>query len=39
MSRPLLAMGVLAMLIWLTIAATVFLFIYLGAALMRPEWF
>jgi len=27
------------MLIWLTIIATVFLFIYLGAALMRPEWF
>ena len=25
------------MLIWLTVLATVFLFIYLGAALMRPN--
>jgi len=27
------------MLIWLTAGVAVFLFIYLGAALMRPEWF
>jgi len=25
--------------IWVTVITTVFLFIYLGAALMRPEWF
>jgi len=25
--------------IWLTILATLFLFIYLLAALLRPEWF
>jgi K+-transporting ATPase KdpF subunit len=30
---------VFVMLIWLTVIATVLLFVYLGAALMRPEWF
>ncbi|MHB1423665.1 MAG: K(+)-transporting ATPase subunit F [Gemmataceae bacterium] len=25
--------------IWLTILVTIFLFIYLLAALLRPEWF
>jgi len=25
--------------IWLTVAVTLFLFIYLLAALLRPEWF
>ena len=29
----------LTMLIWLTAGVTVLLFVYLGAALMRPEWF
>jgi K+-transporting ATPase KdpF subunit len=27
------------LMIWLTILVTVFLFIYLLAALLRPEWF
>jgi K+-transporting ATPase KdpF subunit len=30
--------GRLAM-IWLTVLVTVFLFVYLLAALLRPEWF
>jgi len=25
--------------IWLTVVVTLFLFIYLTAALLRPEWF
>jgi K+-transporting ATPase KdpF subunit len=32
------AAGVLTMVL-VTVIVTVFLFVYLGAALMRPEWF
>jgi K+-transporting ATPase KdpF subunit len=32
-------MGSVAMLIYLTVLAVVFLFVYLFVALIRPEWF
>jgi K+-transporting ATPase KdpF subunit len=34
-----LRVGVRAAMIWLSILLTLFLFVYLTAALLRPEWF